>query len=560
MLLDTQNNNNNGGGGGVGGPTNSMGLVGQMGGPMVNHRNVAASAAALQAAAAAALTAAKGATDFSIAAIMALREGSASRSPLEAVFVSGPPSSVDRLSEVDDEVDVDVEECSDSEEAASRSGRNSHSRATATPNSVSDEERLTPEPASKRPQIQGSCNSDDLRPVQCHLETKELWDKFNELGTEMIITKTGRRMFPTVRVSFSGPLRQITPADRYVVLLDVVPVDNRRYRYAYHRSAWLVAGKADPPPPPRLYAHPDTPIGADALRKQVISFEKVKLTNNEMDKNGQIVLNSMHRYQPRIHLVRLVPGQNIPTTPKELQEVDHKTYVFPETIFTAVTAYQNQLITKLKIDSNPFAKGFRDSSRLTDFDSFPGMDPMDALLLEQHLRSPLRLFPDPLMAQFGGGGPMPGQDPDGAQAALLEKARQHLQMWGRAAPYGDLLIPQMYAQRPNMAAALNLGHLWQSQWPQQFPPGFLPNAAAAAAVAAPTAPPPPPPRTTPPPPGPSQTMTSPASSAGSPSPDLRAKHFSRFSPYQIPQHHHQQQQQPGPAPPHQSPSPRSPSN
>lgn len=101
----------------------------------------------------------------------------------------------------------------------------------------------------------------------------------------------------------------------------------------------------------------------------------------------------MHRYQPRIHLVRLGPGQNIPTTPKELQEVDHKTYVFPETVFTAVTAYQNQLITKLKIDSNPFAKGkpihlktlkkaarmtailsslsvagFRDSSRLTDFD------------------------------------------------------------------------------------------------------------------------------------------------------------------------------------------------
>lgn len=82
----------------------------------------------------------------------------------------------------------------------------------------------------------------------------------------------------------------------------------------------------------------------------------------------QIVLNSMHRYQPRIHLVRLGPGQNIPSSPKELQEVDHKTYVFPETIFTAVTAYQNQLITKLKIDSNPFAKGFRDSSRLTDFD------------------------------------------------------------------------------------------------------------------------------------------------------------------------------------------------
>lgn len=97
-----------------------------------------------------------------------------------------------------------------------------------------------------------------------------------------------RRMFPTLRVSFSGPLRFNQPADRYAVLLDIVPTDVRRYRYAYHRSQWLVAGKADPPPPPRLYPHPDSPISVDVLRKQVVSFEKVKLTNNEMDKNGQV--------------------------------------------------------------------------------------------------------------------------------------------------------------------------------------------------------------------------------------------------------------------------------
>lgn len=28
--------------------------------------------------------------------------------------------------------------------------------------------------------------------IACSLETKELWDKFHELGTEMIITKSGR--------------------------------------------------------------------------------------------------------------------------------------------------------------------------------------------------------------------------------------------------------------------------------------------------------------------------------------------------------------------------------
>lgn len=46
--------------------------------------------------------------------------------------------------------------------------------------------------SSSNPQIKPKCNCDQLRLVDCHLETKELWDKFNELGTEMIITKTGR--------------------------------------------------------------------------------------------------------------------------------------------------------------------------------------------------------------------------------------------------------------------------------------------------------------------------------------------------------------------------------
>lgn len=58
-------------------------------------------------------------------------------------------------------------------------------------------------------------------------------------------------MFPTVRVSFTG----LDPDTKYSVLMDIVPVDNKRYRYAYHRSSWLVAGKADPPLPTR-YAQP----------------------------------------------------------------------------------------------------------------------------------------------------------------------------------------------------------------------------------------------------------------------------------------------------------------
>uniref|UniRef100_A0A182MME5 Uncharacterized protein n=1 Tax=Anopheles culicifacies TaxID=139723 RepID=A0A182MME5_9DIPT len=206
---------------------------------------------------------------------------------------------------------------------------------------------------------------------------------------------------------------------------------------------------------------------------------------------------------------------------------------------------------------------------------------MDALLYEQHMRSPLRMFPDPLMAQFASG-PSPELMSDASSAALLEKARQHLQMWGRS-PYSELLLPQMY-QRPQNLGALNLG-VWQNSasWPAspQLPPGFLPNAAAAAAAVAAaasagssrhTSPPPPP---QPPATGgpstpimpPSAAPLTPTSSSGSPSPDPRAKHFSRFAPYQIPQSHlHQPQAQtshlPHPISPSPAParSPSSPSN
>ena len=93
-----------------------------------------------------------------------------------------------------------------------------------------------------------------------------------------------RRMFPTLRVSFSG----LEPTSSYVVLMDIVPVDKKRYRYAYHRSCWLVAGKADPPPQSQLYTHPDAPYTGEQLMKQTVSFEKLKLTNNTQDKNGQV--------------------------------------------------------------------------------------------------------------------------------------------------------------------------------------------------------------------------------------------------------------------------------
>uniref|UniRef100_A0A8C5SP39 T-box transcription factor TBX20 n=1 Tax=Laticauda laticaudata TaxID=8630 RepID=A0A8C5SP39_LATLA len=147
-----------------------------------------------------------------------------------------------------------------------------------------------------------------------------------------------RRMFPTIRVSFSG----VDPEAKFIVLMDIVPVDNKRYRYAYHRSSWLVAGKADPPLPARLYVHPDSPFTGEQMLKQMVSFEKVKLTNNELDQHGHIILNSMHKYQPRVHIIK---KKDHTASLLNLKSEEFRTFIFPETVFTAVTAYQNQLVS-----------------------------------------------------------------------------------------------------------------------------------------------------------------------------------------------------------------------
>ncbi|XP_022187562.1 T-box transcription factor TBX20 [Nilaparvata lugens] len=457
----------------------------------------------------------KSRTDFSIAAIMSRdRKPPASAAAATATaherLGHGRRGGSEKLAEgesdeyeeaeeaeIEEDVEIDVEECSESE----REPRPPPSEAPSE--ELSEEDRDSPDPAAVRARVKTRCNCQELLLADCHLETKDLWDKFHDLGTEMIITKSGRRMFPTLRVSFNG----LRPEQRYAVLMDIVPVDNKRYRYAYHRSSWLVAGKADPPAPCRLYMHPDSPFTGEQLRKQVVSFEKVKLTNNEMDKNGQIVLNSMHRYQPRIHLVKWRDHSGAIT---DLEAEQFRTYVFTETVFTAVTAYQNQLITKLKIDSNPFAKGFRDSSRLTDFDR----DPMDMMFMEQHfLRSPLRLYSDL---------DVENNNQSFFSAAMMEKARAQLQLWGRTTSELPPMLQGYGGARIPLPA-----HLWAGASGQPWPgsPG-LPSGLLGPPM------PPRPTQITPPPPG-----TPSSSGSSSPSSELRLPRRvfpqPRFSPYQL---------------------------
>ncbi|XP_066530905.1 T-box transcription factor T-A isoform X2 [Hoplias malabaricus] len=184
--------------------------------------------------------------------------------------------------------------------------------------------------------------------ITVRLEDSELWGKFKELTNEMIVTKTGRRMFPVLRISVTG----LDPNAMYSVLLDFVAADNNRWKYV--NGEWVPGGKPEPQSPSCVYIHPDSPNFGAHWIKAPVSFSKVKLSN-KLNGGGQIMLNSLHKYEPRIHIVKVGGVQKMISSQS-----------FPETQFIAVTAYQNEEITALKIKHNPFAKAFLDAKERSE--------------------------------------------------------------------------------------------------------------------------------------------------------------------------------------------------
>ncbi|XP_071416278.1 eomesodermin homolog isoform X2 [Pithys albifrons albifrons] len=191
--------------------------------------------------------------------------------------------------------------------------------------------------------------------AQVFLCNRPLWLKFHRHQTEMIITKQGRRMFPFLSFNITG----LNPTAHYNVFVEVVLADPNHWRF--QGGKWVTCGKADNNMQGnKVYVHPESPNTGAHWMRQEISFGKLKLTNNKGANNNNaqmIVLQSLHKYQPRLHIVEV--------TEDGVEDVNDssktQTFIFPETQFIAVTAYQNTDITQLKIDHNPFAKGFRDN-------------------------------------------------------------------------------------------------------------------------------------------------------------------------------------------------------
>ncbi|VDK44744.1 unnamed protein product [Anisakis simplex] len=198
--------------------------------------------------------------------------------------------------------------------------------------------------------------------ARVRIANQDLWRQFHKHTTEMIVTKNGRKLFPKVEFVLEG----LQPDANYALVLHIERVDDTRYKFT--NGEWVSAGRADPRTPSRAIHHQDgISQSGKAWMRGTVCFDRVKLTNSTQDVGPNIQLYSMHKYRPILHVYRIseaVPYS--PTSgvyqPMQNQLVPVAMVSDPVMDFIAVTAYQNQNIIKLKIEHNPFAKGFREGS------------------------------------------------------------------------------------------------------------------------------------------------------------------------------------------------------
>ncbi|KAK6313384.1 hypothetical protein J4Q44_G00167310 [Coregonus suidteri] len=70
--------------------------------------------------------------------------------------------------------------------------------------------------------LETEANEDDPK---VNLEARDLWTQFHKFGTEMVITKSGRRMFPPFKARCTG----LNQKAKYILLMDIVAADDFRY-------------------------------------------------------------------------------------------------------------------------------------------------------------------------------------------------------------------------------------------------------------------------------------------------------------------------------------------
>ena len=234
-------------------------------------------------------------------------------------------------------------------------------------------------------------------------KSEQQWLEFGakNLTIEMVLSKKGRKIFPTLDFSVMG----VDDKAIFNVYLEFL-TDNVRLTFDEDLKVWKPATdkkiaaairrlETKNLPTNQVHLHPKSPISGYTLRKQGLNFSESRLTNFQ-DRFSKpdvrnIQLTSMRKYYLRLHFVQIktLDSVNFSTQPtlnpealqlamegslpnfitQPIDSIESFTLNPLVYNFVAVTSYQNPAVTDIKIAKNPQANCINSYWKYNSFNS-----------------------------------------------------------------------------------------------------------------------------------------------------------------------------------------------
>ncbi|KAJ3188194.1 hypothetical protein HDU85_005344 [Gaertneriomyces sp. JEL0708] len=181
------------------------------------------------------------------------------------------------------------------------------------------------------------------------LEGADLWQQFRAVGNEMIVTKSGRCLFPVL--SFRAV--NLIPSHTYSIAIQLVQTVSNRFKFS--SGQWKPVPLEGDGTKKHIINEPCGPLAFAGTPKsglywmnQGATFTKIKATNRKQAKlpPDHFYLTSFRENAPRVYLM----NHTINSTTR---------FTYDETKFIAVTHYQNEKCNLLKKAYNPHARAHK---------------------------------------------------------------------------------------------------------------------------------------------------------------------------------------------------------
>ncbi|CAP37817.1 Protein CBG20877 [Caenorhabditis briggsae] len=181
--------------------------------------------------------------------------------------------------------------------------------------------------------------------IKLSLADPTTWKKFYP-NTEMIVTRRkGRVIFPHLNYNLTG----LEPNAHYEVFIHLERTDNLKYKF--EAGKWKESGIGGKIVPIDYKQHPDGARQGSHWMNETISFKNLKITNDIKNTDKQLILvQSMHKFLPVI-------------TIKKVDDQMGEEFRLTITEFYAVTAYQCEAMSQLKVSHNKYASGHKGNGR-----------------------------------------------------------------------------------------------------------------------------------------------------------------------------------------------------